>query len=192
MASTIPAAYLGTTTAGTVPADWDAGRRPSCRIRERSTRMNIAPLDWVVLVAYLVVITGDRPRSPAIASARAATTFSAAGEFGPWLMVGQSFGVGTHAEMPVALAGAVYSLGASAHLVSVEEPLRHALLLDHGAGLPPDPADDDGGVHRGSVRLVDGRHLHRLRAVLLHHQHRQHAQGRRQSDQPGDRRRPSA
>jgi Na+/proline symporter len=29
-------------------------------------------------------------------------------------MVGQSFGVGTHAEMPVALAGAVYSVGASA------------------------------------------------------------------------------
>ena len=29
-------------------------------------------------------------------------------------MVGQSFGVGTHAEMPVALAGAVYSIGASA------------------------------------------------------------------------------
>src|SRR5206468_5052353 len=34
--------------------------------------------------------------------------------FGPWLMIGQSFGVGTHAEMPVALAGAVYSIGASA------------------------------------------------------------------------------
>src|SRR5690606_2724856 len=33
--------------------------------------------------------------------------------FGRWLMVGQSFGVGTHAEMPVSLAGAVYSIGAS-------------------------------------------------------------------------------
>jgi Na+/proline symporter len=29
-------------------------------------------------------------------------------------MIGQSFGVGTHAEMPVALAGAVYGVGASA------------------------------------------------------------------------------
>ena len=29
-------------------------------------------------------------------------------------MIGQSFGVGTHAEMPVALAGAVYSVGVSA------------------------------------------------------------------------------
>jgi Na+/proline symporter len=29
-------------------------------------------------------------------------------------MIGQSFGVGTHAEMPVALAGAVYTFGASA------------------------------------------------------------------------------
>src|SRR6185436_16419741 len=34
--------------------------------------------------------------------------------FGPWVMVSQSFTVGTHAEMPVALAGAVYSIGASA------------------------------------------------------------------------------
>jgi hypothetical protein len=31
-----------------------------------------------------------------------------------WLMMAQSFGVGTHVEMPVALAGAVSSVGASA------------------------------------------------------------------------------
>ena len=99
---------------------------------------------------------GDRPRSSAIASATAASTFLGGRKFGPWLMIGQSFGVGTHAEMPVALAGAVYSVGASAHLVSVEEPLHHAVLLDHGAGLPPHPPHDDGGVHRGSVRPVDG------------------------------------
>ena len=74
------------------------------------------------------------------------------------------------------------------HLVSVEEPLCHPLLLDHGAGVPPDSPHDDGGADRGSVRLVDGGHLHRVRAVLLHHQHRQHAQGRRQSHQPGHRR----
>jgi Na+/proline symporter len=42
------------------------------------------------------------------------TYFLGERRFGPWLMMGQSFGVGTHAEMPVALAGAVYSLGASA------------------------------------------------------------------------------
>jgi Na+/proline symporter len=75
--------------------------------------MNIATLDWAVIVAYLVVITaiglivGFRVR-------KSQEYFLGARRFGPWLMIGQSFGVGTHAEMPVALAGAVYSLGASA------------------------------------------------------------------------------
>jgi Na+/proline symporter len=74
--------------------------------------MNIAPLDWAVLVAYLVIITaiglfvGYRVR-------RSGEYFLGDRRFGPWLMIGQSFGVGTHAEMPVALAGAVYSVGAS-------------------------------------------------------------------------------
>jgi len=75
--------------------------------------MNIAMLDWAVLVAYLVIITaiglivGYRVR-------QSGEYFLGGRRFGPWLMIGQSFGVGTHAEMPVALAGAVYSLGASA------------------------------------------------------------------------------
>lgn len=75
--------------------------------------MRIAPLDWAVLVAYLVVITGIgllvgfRVR-------RSGEYFLGGRRFGPWLMIGQSFGVGTHAEMPVALAGAVYTSGASA------------------------------------------------------------------------------
>jgi Na+/proline symporter len=75
--------------------------------------MNIAPLDWVVLGAYLIVITaigllvGLRVR-------RSGDYFLGGRKFGPWLMIGQSFGVGTHAEMPVALAGAVYTSGASA------------------------------------------------------------------------------
>jgi Na+/proline symporter len=75
--------------------------------------MNIAPLDWLVLGAYLVTITaiglvvGYRVR-------KTGEYFLGERRFGPWLMMGQSFGVGTHAEMPVALAGAVYSLGASA------------------------------------------------------------------------------
>src|SRR5690242_1742482 len=75
--------------------------------------MNIAPLDWVVLVAYFVVITsiglivGYRVR-------HSGDYFLGKRRFGPWLMIGQSFGVGTHAEMPVALAGAVYTSGASA------------------------------------------------------------------------------
>ena len=114
MASTIPARYLGTTTAGTVTADWDAD---AGELRVRSVRlltiMNIAPLDWAVIVAYFVVITaiglvvGYRVR-------KSGDYFLGGRKFGPWLMIGQSFGVGTHAEMPVALAGAVYSVGASA------------------------------------------------------------------------------
>jgi Na+/proline symporter len=75
--------------------------------------MNITALDWAVLVAYLIVITaiglivGYRVR-------KSGEFFLGGRRFGPWLMIAQSFGVGTHAEMPVALAGAVYSLGASA------------------------------------------------------------------------------
>jgi len=75
--------------------------------------MQIATLDWVVLIAYLVAITavglivGYRVR-------KSGEYFLGGRRFGPWLMMGQSFGVGTHAEMPVALAGAVYSMGASA------------------------------------------------------------------------------
>src|SRR5438552_19173332 len=75
--------------------------------------MKITPLDWAVLVAYLVVITGIglmvgyRVR-------RTAEYFLGERRFGPWVMIGQSLSVGTHAEMPVSLAGAVYTIGASA------------------------------------------------------------------------------
>ncbi len=75
--------------------------------------MRLAPLDWLIIVAYFVVITaiglvvGYRIR-------RTGEYFLGGRRFGPWLMMGQSFGVGTHAEMPVALAGAVYTTGASA------------------------------------------------------------------------------
>jgi Na+/proline symporter len=75
--------------------------------------MNISALDWAILVGYMIAITaigliaGARVR-------RSGEYFLGGRRFGPWLMVGQSFGVGTHAEMPVALAGAVYTSGASA------------------------------------------------------------------------------
>jgi Na+/proline symporter len=74
--------------------------------------MSITALDWAVLIAYLIIITaiglivGYRVR-------RSGEYFLGDRKFGPWLMMGQSFGVGTHAEMPVALAGAVYTSGAS-------------------------------------------------------------------------------
>ena len=75
--------------------------------------MDITTLDWAVIAAYFVVITGIglvvgwRVR-------KSGEYFLGGRSFGPWLMIGQTFGVGTHAEMPVALAGAVYTSGASA------------------------------------------------------------------------------
>ncbi|HET7697553.1 MAG TPA: sodium:solute symporter family protein [Vicinamibacterales bacterium] len=75
--------------------------------------MNISSLDWIVIGAYFVVITaiglvvGWHVR-------RTGEYFLGGRRFGPWIMIGQTFGVGTHAEMPVALAGAVYTSGASA------------------------------------------------------------------------------
>ena len=180
-------AYLGMTTAGTVTADWDAA---ACALRfpRASQPMTIARCStgpsssrYLVVITAIGLIVGYRVR-------HSREYFLGGRRFGPWVMIGQSFSVGTHAEMPVALAGAVYGTRRVGHLVPVEEPLHHAALLDHGAGLPAHPPDDDGGVHRGSVRPVDGRHLHRLRGLLLHHRNRRPAQGRRQSDQPGDRR----
>ena len=79
--------------------------------------MTITLLDWAVLVGYLIAITaigliaGYRVR-------HSGEYFLGGRRFGPWLMIGQSFGVGTHAEMPVALAGAVYTFGASARAAS--------------------------------------------------------------------------
>jgi Na+/proline symporter len=75
--------------------------------------MTLAPLDWGVLVVYLVVITAIG----LIAGYRVRHTgeyFLGGRRFGPWVMTAQSLSVGTHAEMPVSLAGAVYSIGASA------------------------------------------------------------------------------
>ncbi len=74
--------------------------------------MQIAQLDWIVLFAYLVVIAAIG----LVAGLRVRDTdeyFLGKRRFGKWLMIGQSFGIGTHAEMPVSLAGAVYTMGAS-------------------------------------------------------------------------------
>jgi Na+/proline symporter len=75
--------------------------------------MTLASLDWVVIVAYFIIITAIG----LIAGRYVRKTgqfFLGERRFGPWVMIGQSFGVGTHAEMPVSLAGAVYTNGASA------------------------------------------------------------------------------
>ena len=75
--------------------------------------MDITTLDWAVIAAYFVVITGIG-LYVGLRVRRSGDYFLGGRKFGPWLMIGQSFGVGTHAEMPVALAGAVYTSGASA------------------------------------------------------------------------------
>jgi Na+/proline symporter len=75
--------------------------------------MTITLLDWTVLVVYFIVILGIG----LFVGARVRRTgeyFLGARRFGPWVMIAQSFSVGTHADMPVALAGAVYDIGASA------------------------------------------------------------------------------
>lgn len=75
--------------------------------------IQIAAIDWAVLVFYLAgiaaigVIAGLGVRDTE-------NYFLGKRRFGKWLMIGQSFGTGTHAEMPVSLAGAVYNIGVSA------------------------------------------------------------------------------
>jgi len=65
-----------------------------------------------VLVTYLVVVLSVG----LIASRQINSTnqyFLGGRRFSKWVMIGQSFGTGTHAEMPVSLSGAVYSFGLS-------------------------------------------------------------------------------
>src|SRR5262249_23142249 len=87
--------------------------RGRLRAARRACDVMITRLDWVVLVSYLVLvaaiglIVGYRVR-------KSGEYFLGERRFGPWVMISQSFTVGTHAEMPVALAGAVYTTGASA------------------------------------------------------------------------------
>lgn len=69
-------------------------------------------LDWAVIIVYflLSVLIGM------LAIRRVKVTddyFLGSRGFNWWLLVGQSFGIGTHAEMPVSLAGVVYQSGYS-------------------------------------------------------------------------------
>ena len=69
-------------------------------------------LDWIVIVLYFVL-------SIAIGlyvARRVKVTddyFLGKRGFSVWLLIAQSFGIGTHAEMPVSLAGIVYQSGYS-------------------------------------------------------------------------------
>lgn len=74
--------------------------------------IHLALIDWITLTVYLVgiaiigVLAGRKVNSTG-------AYFLGGRSFNKWLMIGQSFGTGTHAEMPVALAGAVYNVGLS-------------------------------------------------------------------------------
>src|ERR1051325_8668774 len=74
--------------------------------------IRISAVDWAVLVLYLGIIAAVGVAPPR----RIQTSghyFLGGRLFGKWIMIGQSFGTGTHAEMPVSLAGAVYTAGLS-------------------------------------------------------------------------------
>ena len=75
--------------------------------------IQISAWDWAFLLVYFFSIAG---LGVYVARKVRSTDHYFLGNrsFGKWLMMGQSFGVGTHAEMPVSLAGAVYNIGFSA------------------------------------------------------------------------------
>ena len=65
--------------------------------------MILAPLDWLIVVIYLVSLIG----MGIVASRRVKDTknyFLGKRHFGKLIMIAQTFGVGTHAEMPVSLS----------------------------------------------------------------------------------------
>ncbi len=74
--------------------------------------IRLKPIDWIVTVGYLAGITVI-----GLLAGRSVkgteSYFLGSRRFNKWLMIGQSFGTGTHAEMPVSLAGAVYIIGLS-------------------------------------------------------------------------------
>ena len=70
----------------------------------------MATLDYIVLACYFILITAFG----IWISRRIKNSdgfFRGERKFKWWLMIGQAFGVGTHAEMPVAQTGATYSNG---------------------------------------------------------------------------------
>lgn len=74
--------------------------------------IELSTADLVVLIGYMAIVIGIG----VYAASRIKTSdqyFLGGRRFGKWVMIGQSFGTGTHAEMPVSLAGAVYNVGLS-------------------------------------------------------------------------------
>ena len=75
--------------------------------------IDLHPLDWAVIGGYfvLILIIG------LVAARRVKGThdyFLGGRSFNVWILIAQSFGVGTHAEMPVSLTGAAFRSGYAA------------------------------------------------------------------------------
>ena len=75
--------------------------------------IRLHPLDWAVIIIYFIGIVAIG-LYVARRVKRTEDYFLGKRSFSVWLIIGQAFGVGTHAEMPVSLAGAVYQSGYSA------------------------------------------------------------------------------
>lgn len=76
-------------------------------------KIDLHPYDWAVIAAYfvLILIVGF------VAARRVKGThdyFLGGRSFNVWILIAQSFGVGTHAEMPVSLTGAAFKSGYAA------------------------------------------------------------------------------
>ncbi len=70
----------------------------------------MAPIDFVVLIGYFLLITlFGLWMSRKIKTSD--TYFRGERKFSWWIMMGQAFGTGTHADMPVAQAGATFAHG---------------------------------------------------------------------------------
>ena len=74
--------------------------------------LTLHSLDWAVIIAYFAMVV-----AVGLWAARkvkgTADYFIGNRGFSVWLVIAQAFGVGTHAEMPVSLAGKVYQSGYS-------------------------------------------------------------------------------
>lgn len=75
--------------------------------------IDLHPLDWAVIIGYFVLIS----IVGLVAARRVKNTddyFLGGRSFNVWILIAQSFGVGTHAEQPVALTGAAFKSGYAA------------------------------------------------------------------------------
>lgn len=129
--------------------------------------MQITTIDWVILVGYMIIIAAIG----LLAGLKVKDShhyFLGARRFGKWLMIGQSFGIGTHAEMPVSLAGAVYSTGMSGIWFHWKNLFATPFYWVMAPRVQEDPSDHHCRVDRGPLRDLDGSRLHSVCAGLFY------------------------